>query len=343
MKRTVRLGLSLLVTAAFTFWAFRGTDWPALWSALRQANYLWVVPYLGILLAIHLARTLRWGCLLSGMERVPFGPLNQASGIGFMMLLILPFRLGELARPYLIARRTSIGKSEAMTTVVLERIVDGLSVALLLRVLMIFLPRGVDSPGLRAVRLGSSLMFAIFGGGLLFLLFAHWQRERAIAWVRTVLGWLSPRAGELGAGMVDRFVGALRRLPGPGAMAGFFAYTAAYWGLNGFGMFVLARAFDASLSLSLFQAYLVLCVLVVGLMIPAAPGMVGTFQAFVKVGLGLFLPAQVVGTGGLAFANVLWLCQTTQQILLGLLLFSLSQLSFGELTQRLETDQVAAT
>ncbi len=335
MKRIVRLGLSLLVTAAFTFWAFRDTDWPALWAALRSANYLWVVPYVGILLAIHLARTLRWGCLLSGIGPVPFSPLNQASGIGFMMLLILPFRLGELARPYLIARRTSVGKSEAMTTVVLERIVDGLSVALMLRVLMLFMPTGpggIDSPGLPAVRVGSWLMFAIFGGGLLFLVFAHWQRERAITWVRTGLGWLSPRAAELGAGMVDRFVGALRKLPGPTATAGFFLYTALYWGLNGFGMFVLARAFDASLSLTLFQAYVVLCVLVVGLMIPAAPGMVGTFQAFVKVGLGLFLPPQVVGSAGLAFANVLWLCQTAQQILLGLLLFSLSQLSLGELT-----------
>lgn len=341
MKRTLRLVSSLLVTIAFTYWAFRGTDWRALWAAMRQAHYVWLIPYVGILLAIHLARTLRWGCLLSGIHRVPFGPLNQASGIGFMMLLILPFRLGELARPYLIARRTPVGKSEAMTTVVLERIVDGLSIALLLRLLMLFLPPGLDSPGLRAVRLGSILMFAVFGGGLLFLLFALWHRERTAALIRLLLDRISPVLSEKVAGTVDRFVGALRKLPGPAATAGFFFYTVVYWGLNGFGMFVLARAFDASLTLTLFQAYVVLCVLVVGLMIPAAPGMVGTFQAFVKVGLGLFLPAQVVHSGGLAYANVLWLCQTLQQVGLGLVLFSWSQLSFDELANRLEADERA--
>ncbi|HZH02377.1 MAG TPA: lysylphosphatidylglycerol synthase transmembrane domain-containing protein, partial [Myxococcaceae bacterium] len=308
---------------------------------------VWLLPYLGVLTLVHLARTLRWGCLLSGMQRVPFAQLNQASGIGFMMLLILPFRLGEFARPYLIARRSTIGRSAAMATVVLERIVDGLSVALLLKALLFFAPGETGEVG--AVRLGSDLMLAIFGGGLLFLLFARWQQPRAVRWVRAVLERVSPRAAEVGAASVDRFVGALRQLPGRGAALGFFAYTAVYWGLNGFGMFVLARAFDCSgaqtigctpIQVTLFQAYVVLCVLVVGMMIPAAPGMVGTFQAFIKVGLGLFLPAQLVNTSGLAYANVMWLCQTAQQIILGLVLLSFSHLSFRDLAGRMQAEGV---
>ncbi len=349
MKRALKLVASLLVTLLFTWWAFRDTNWDAQWASLRSANYLYVLPYLGLLSLIHVCRTLRWGCLLSGLERVPFRPLNEASGIGFMMLLVLPFRLGEFARPFLIAQRSSIRRSAAMTSVVLERITDGLLVATLLRVLLFFIP--AETPEVRYVRLGSTLMFAVFGGGLGFLLFARWQHDRAVHLVRITVGRVMPKLADKVADVVDGFVGAMRQLPGRKQLAAFFAYTAVYWTLNGAGMALVSRAFgctgsvDAScqpMSLSLFQAYVVMTVLVVGLMIPAAPGMMGTFQAATKVGLSLFLPATVVNSSGLAYANVVWLCQTVQQVGFGLILLSLGHLSFRDIANRLDKEGEAS-
>jgi len=341
VKRILKLLASVAVTVVFSWWAFRDTEWAKQWSSLTTANYLWLLPYFAILCGVHLARTLRWGSLLSGMARVPFGPLNEASAIGFMMLIILPFRLGEFARPFLIAQRSTIRRSEAMTTVVLERIVDGLVIAAMLRILLFFIP--ATSRDIQFVKMGANIMFAIFGGGLAFLLFAAWQRARAVELIRKTVGVVSPQAAEAVGDVVDRFVGAVRRFPrGPQAVI-FFATTLVYWGLNGLGMAVLSRAFNCGeasascvpLSLSLFQGYVVLAVLVVGLMIPAAPGSMGTFQAAVKVGLGLFVPDLVVNSSGLAYANVLWLLQTGQQVLFGLIFLSLGHLSFKELAGKL--------
>ncbi|WP_095982268.1 flippase-like domain-containing protein [Melittangium boletus] len=341
MKRAVKLVVSLLMTVVFSWWAFRETNWQSQVSSLKSANYLWVVPYFGILMLIHLARTLRWGCLLSGMERVPFRPLNEASGIGFMMLLVLPFRLGEFARPLLIAQRSSIRRSAAMTSVVLERITDGMFVAVMMRVLLLFV--SADVPELRYVKLGANLMFAVFAGGLAFLLFALWHQDTAVRLVRITVGRLVPAVADKMADVVDSFVGAMRQLPDRRQMAGFFLFTLMYWGLNGAGMALLSRAFGASMSLTLFQAYVLNCVLVVGIMVPAAPGMMGTFQAAMKVGLSLFLPASVVNSSGLAYANVLWLCQTVQQVGLGVLLMSAGHLSFRDLAGRLDKEQAAST
>jgi hypothetical protein len=197
------------------------------------------------------------------------------------------------------------------------------------------------------VKLGSNLMFAVFGGGLAFLLFSVWHQRRAVALVRSALRF-SPGLAEKVADVVDRFVGAMRQLPSAGQVAGFFFFTVTYWALNGWGMSILARAFDCSgaaagsgcvpMQLTVVQGYVVLTVLIVGLMIPSAPGMVGTFQAATKVGLGLFLPAQVVNTSGLAFANVMWLTQTIQQIALGVVMMSLGHLSFRELTGKLSDE-----
>jgi hypothetical protein len=349
VKRAVKLVASLLVTILFTWWAFRDTDWQAQWASLRSADYIYVLPYFGVLLLIHLCRTVRWGYLLSGMQRVPFRPLNEASGIGFMMLLVLPFRLGEFARPFLIAQRSTIRRSAAMTSVVLERITDGLVVATLLRVLLFFLP--TETEAVRLVKLGSTVMFAVFGGGLAFLLFARWQHDRAVNLVRATVGRVVPSLADKMADVVDGFVGAMRQLPDAKRLAGFFLLTLAFWGLNGAGMALLSRAFSCSgavdatcqpMSLGLYQAYVVMCVLVVGLMIPAAPGMMGTFQAATKVGLSLFLPAAVVNSSGLAYANVVWLCQTVQQVGLGLVLLSVGHLSFRDIATKLDKEGEAS-
>src|SRR5512140_1079011 len=271
VKRALKLGLSLAVTVVCSWYAFHDAHWSEQWASLRAANLWWGVPYLALLLGVHLCRTLRWGSLLSGLERVKFRGLNEASGIGFMLLIVLPLRLGEFARPFLIAQRSRIRRSPAMTTVVLERIVDGIFVAVLLRVLLFFIPR--DAPAYGTAIWAGNAMFLIFAGGLAFLLFAWWQRERAVRLVRKIAQPISPRAANEVARIVDSFVGAMHQLPSGKELVKFFAYTTVYWGLNGFGMMVMARAFDASggdvvsLRLSLFQAYVVMCALVVGVMI----------------------------------------------------------------------------
>jgi hypothetical protein len=347
LKRWINLALSLAISLGCIAWTFKDTlpgtpQWAQMVTAFRSANYSWVLPYLGILALVHLCRVLRWGNLLSGLGRVSFKKLNEASAIGFMMLIILPFRLGEFARPLLIAQRSSIRRSAAMTTVVLERIVDGITIAVMLRALLFFVPG--DNATLRFVKGGANLMFAVFFGGLCFLLFALWQHGRAIALVRATAGRVSPSLGEKVADIVDGFVSAMRQLPRGWDRVGFFFFTAAYWALNGLGMSVMARAFDCStmgeavcspLSLTLFQGYVVLAVLVMGLMIPAAPGSMGTFQTAVVTALELFFPAVILNTTGLAYAWVIWAVQIAQQIITGFVFLLLSKQSFTDVAGRL--------
>src|SRR5262249_31937778 len=184
-----------------------------------------------------------------------------------------------------------------------------------------------------------NVMFAIFAGGLGFLLFALWHQKRAVDLVKRTLGRVAPHLADRAAEVVDAFVGAMRQLPGKGALFGFFAFTAAYWAITAFSLQLAAKAFDCAnprppgclpFHLTLFESVVVRCVVVVGIMIPSAPGMVGTFQAAMKLGLSLFLPAAVVNVKGVAFANVVWFCQMVQQIGLGLVLMTMSQMSFKD-------------
>lgn len=346
MGKWVKFIVSLLITGICLWFTFKDTDVEGMKNSLLTANWLWLLAYVGILGFIQVARTVRWGNLLSGLEHVPFKKLNEASAIGFMMLLILPFRIGEFARPYLIAQRSSIRRSAAMTTVVLERIVDGIVIAAMLRVLLFFVDP--NAPNFEKVELGSNLMFAVFGGGLAFLILARWQHDRVIGLMRSVIGKVSPEIADKAVYVVDGFVSALKQLPDAKNMAAFAFWTAAYWTANGVGMAVLTRAFDCSggtaancvpLTLTVFQGFVVLSVLVVGLMIPAGPASAGTFQGAVKIGLLLFVSGEAANSSGLAYANVLWVVQILQQILTGMVFLFFSQGSFKDIAGKLSSQK----
>ena len=70
MKRWVQLVVSLVITAGCLWWTFKDTmpgtpRWDEMVSSIKSADYLWILPYLGVLAGIHLCRTIRWGALLS--------------------------------------------------------------------------------------------------------------------------------------------------------------------------------------------------------------------------------------------------------------------------------------
>lgn len=314
MKRLVQALAGLAISGVALWLTLRGKDLGAIWAEIRQADYRYLAPYILILLAIHLIKTVRWRILLEPVARVPFPRLNAVAAVGFMALVMLPFRLGEFARPYLVAERPKLRVSAALSSVVAERVADGIFMGVLLVAALFAVPDG--TPGVHFLRVGGLLVSAAFGGVLVFLVMAYRNRELAVRLTARVLGLVSPRLAARVSGMMDAFIHGLRLVPSRRKMVWFLLLTTAYWGLNAFGMGLLGRGFG--FELTFVQSCAVLGVLVVGVMIPAGPGMVGTFQGAVVIGLALFLPEAAVRTRGTAYANVLWGAQLAQLVGLGL-------------------------
>src|SRR4051812_49547494 len=125
----VRVILSLGVSALFVWLSLRNADLRAVGRAIASASVPRMAAYAVVLVIIHLVRTVRWGILLEPLGHVGFKRLNSASAVGFMLLMLLPFRLGEFARPILIARPPQgtgvrLRRSGAMASIVVERLVD---------------------------------------------------------------------------------------------------------------------------------------------------------------------------------------------------------------------------
>ena len=348
MNKWIRFGLGLAISVASMAWALKDSKLKETWAEVVASSWgKTLVIYFFVLASIHIFRTLRWGNLLSGIEKVPFKQLNEASAIGFMMLVVLPFRLGEFARPFLIAQRSKVRRSAAMTTVVIERIADILIIAVLLRGLMFFVPD--DRPDIGKIRWAANAMFALSFGGFGFLIFARYRHDFVVRAIRRVFGFAGPARAEKIVGIVDGFVGALKQLPDGKNLALFMLWTGLYWTINGAGMMLFASGFDCSgatagaachpLRVDLFQGYFLLCVIIIGMLIPAGPAGAGTTQAALIVGLGVFFEPQVVATSGVAFSIALWVVQVVQQILVGLYFMVRSHASFSDIAGKLNAEQ----
>lgn len=325
MKNILKGLVGIGISAFFVWLTLRHKDLPTLWEQIKSVDYGYLSLYVVLLLGVHLLRTVRWGILLEPLDNaIGFKRLNAASAVGFMLLVILPLRMGEVARPALIADadRKKITFSSALASVAVERVVDGIVMTLLLLGILPFVHG--DSPDVNKVRLFGWLFFAVFGGGGVFLVFAYFQHALALKIVHTVGDPISPKLTAKALGIMEAFIRGLHAVPSVSKIGAFLVLTVVYWGLNGYGLSVLAKGFG--FELDPLAMYTTLAVVTVGVMIPAGPGMAGVFQWATEVGLGLVIPAAVVGRVAGAYSNVLWAAQFGQQVGLGLLFMAIGHI-----------------
>jgi uncharacterized protein (TIRG00374 family) len=347
-KTTVRVALSVVVSAVFIAFSLRHTDPRAVLGAIAAAARGPLVGYLLILLAVHVVRTVRWGLLLAPVGRVGWQRLNSASAIGFMLLAVLPLRLGELGRPLLVSRPSGAGqklsRSGALASCVVERIIDGIAVGVLgIVALHVLATTGTTAD---RARTAANLVTAAFGALLLALVVAFLMRERAVNLVRSLLTPISPRLGGRVAHMLDSFVAGLH-LGSAGRVLAVLALTVATWGLHLWGFWMVASAFG--IQLTGLMAATVLAANVVGVMIPAGPGGLGPSQLATLAGVSIFYPGAMSGgavaVSAVAYAHTIWLIQFLQAVGLGVVFLLSGHVSLAGLfepPERLEPTATAA-
>jgi uncharacterized protein (TIRG00374 family) len=345
-KFLFRLVLSCAISVAFIMFSLRHTDLSAVAKAMVAVDPLPILGYFGILLLVHVIKTVRWGLLLRPIGHVTFRRLNSASAVGFMLMVVLPLRLGELARPLLVSR-PSLGddsrlpRAAALASCLVERIVDFLAVGALGIISLYALSPAGDTAKL--VERGAILLTAGFVALCVALGFAFFTRDKTVALVRRLLRPISSNLAERAAHLFDRFIGGLQLGP-PLTMLWFLVLTAAYWALHVWGFGMVAHAFG--LPLTPLMICTVIACQVVGFTVPAGPGSVGTSQFFTQVGVSIFVPLSLTvaeqAASAAAYANMIWLLQFGQQVATGLVFLAAGHVSLRGLFDRWEGDPLAA-
>ncbi len=305
----LRLVASVILTAAL-LWVF-GRRLDAIPHDLSVAP--WVVPaYIATLLVYFAARAGRWWFLVRPLAPVPVVQVSTVACAGFLWILALPWRLGEFIRPLLLARTSPVRFTQALGTVVLERVVDGLVVCAMFFVAASILPAEPTLLAIYRACIGVALAFC---GALVVLLgLAIWPRVIGRL-VQASLGRVLPGLARRLADMAQGLAEGLAALPSATPLLGFLAVTIVYWVVNAAGMWLLATG--CGLTLTPLQIVAVLAVMNLALLIPGPPGHVGTFHLGVLTGLGIFLAPDQLANRAATFAFYLYFCQVAVTIVLG--------------------------
>ena len=286
----------------------------------RVTFLTWALVFCALYGVSHLARVVRWYELVRSLddEKELISKSRSAAicAIGFMSILLLPLRLGEFVRPYLLSKNSEIPMSAALGTVVVERIIDGMVITGMLFITAssyAFSEQRVFALSL------SAFAAAIFFPAFFMCAVALWKRELAFKIVQKTAGLLSPSIAQKIIGMLGAFIDGFRALKNGKSLGKFLAYTAIYWISNGASMWLLAT-FAFGFDVSLFDGYTLLAILVVGIMLPGGPAMAGNYEYFIN--RGMLLVSTTAPEGIAAFAATIHILQFLVIVIPGMLIMA---------------------
>jgi glycosyltransferase 2 family protein len=338
-RHAVKLGASVVITCIIVFVVrkgglkflpegrdFTGVRW-------------WTVPfYLALIFAMTWFRSVRWRFLLEPLAGMPKRRIFAVSCIGFAAILLLPFRIGELVRPYMMRTRPSqrragspvITMTSATSSVIAERIIDGLYLSIVLAVALIFVPTVHPLPdkvvglpvSVAQVRMSGYTMLGLFCVAFATIAVFYFARSWAHRTTLNVVGKVSRKLAEKLAGMCEKFADGLHVFGRRKNALGFFVETSVYWGFNALGMWLLAWGCGVAHSDGSAPTFGEACGLMgmlgCAILIPGPPGMLGIFQAGVYAGMTMYYPTSVVIGAGAAYVFVMYALQVLFQLSLGL-------------------------
>lgn len=281
---------------------------------------IYLIPYMALVVAEVLIRALKWQVLLLPIQRCSFWKLNSATVIGLMANNVLPARAGEFVRAYAGARLERIPYSMSFATVVLDRVLDGLTVSAIFLVVVLLqpLPDEIKGAGYSAAGIYVAALFVLLG---LIV-----RQGDTIALLTAVIRPLPVRIRHVVLRAMEAFVGGLgvfRSAPLFGAAT---VISFLIWFGYALGLYLMFVAFG--LSLSLLHAFVVLLILTIVLTLPSSPGFVGAMEWAIVFGLHL---AGVDESQGFAIAVVYHVTQYVPITLAGFAYLWLERLSMSDI------------
>lgn len=316
------------ITGLFLWLALRKVEFAALGAALSSARVGWLLPMGAIVLLDLLVRAVRWRILLSRAraQPAPVWTLLKLEAIGLAVNNVLLLRVGELARAALAARRLAIPAAAVLASVAIERALD---VAALLT---IFVIASRLAPGIAPVHVVRAALLLLAGaiGALIVLAAAESSLAPGGFAERRLRPW--PRAHRL----VEQLAlgAAVLRSPAAAAWAG--ALSLLLWTLDAALYWAGAYALGLGAVMDYPRAILTLSWAGAVSAIPAAPGSIGTFEAFVASILRTFGAAP---EAALAYALLTHMIMYLLVTVLGLAFLWLDGTSLAQLREEVEKEK----
>jgi uncharacterized protein (TIRG00374 family) len=319
LRRTLLTWLVYVAAAAGLAWVLHGFDWPEFFNDLVFVDWKWVVPAVALDILSYVCQALRWNYVLRPLGAPPLLRSTQAIYVGLFTNEILPLRGGEIIRAYLVSHWTQLDFSVVLSSVAIERLLDGIWLAIGFGITSMLVPLpGIIRDGARilggAVLAGVILLAAVLALGLRV---TH-ALERTKAGGRGLVGNLLHA--------IDRLFEGLQTIGHSASL--YWAVLASLLLLFVQILAVWAMMYAYGLYYSFWVAAAVLFILHLGTAIPNAPANIGSYQVAATAGLLLF---GVDKTTAAEFSIVMFAILTVPLLIIGLIAVLTSGLTLQDI------------
>ncbi|MCC7106408.1 MAG: flippase-like domain-containing protein [Chloroflexi bacterium] len=303
-----RMLLGVAISIALLVLALRAIDPRAVAASLANANFVYLVPAVLVYFVGVWLRGIRWGMLLGCFATLAPARLFRAVVIGFAVNDVTPFRLGEVARAYLVNRWERVPVAGTMATIVVERLFDGLTLCGTLAIARLWMPESVLLSSVAA------LATAIFVAGIVGAYVAALWPSFVLRLLRLVLRPAPPALRERLLGLFGTFLGGLTILRRGRLLLVTSVLSSGAWVCEAVMYYIVMLGFG--FNAGFLSSLLGMVAANFGSMVPSAPGYVGTFDAPLQTILTeLFAVDRNTAT---AYTGLLHLALLVPVVLLGL-------------------------
>ncbi|MCK4966342.1 flippase-like domain-containing protein [bacterium] len=281
-----RLLFGIILSIVFLYLAFLNVDLVTFLGIFKRVEYGYAIPVVLANLLGFAFRAFRWGYILEPVKKIRFMNLFSSVMISFMANNVLPVRLGEFVRAYSIAKMENISKSSAFATVVLERVLDVFFILILFFLLIFLFPFALSFPEDFVIKTYYFLIFALIG--LFVLIFMVWKKEIVLNIVEKIVSRFPKKIADRVHRIVNSFIKGLDFFRNTHHFIPIIIITILMWGFyigSYYFAFMAFGFFENDLQTFLLAGVVVLVMSSVGVMIPSAPGAIGTFHYFCGIGL----------------------------------------------------------
>lgn len=274
----------LISSVVFVWLAARNVDLSKVGDVLSQVQWWWLAAYVAAAASLQLLRIGRWTLLLYSLGETRIRRSAKIGAVGISAIFFLPARLGEFVRPVLISDPERVGFGEAMATVVIERLVDGIMVGIMLLLLGSFVAPSPDTASaIQATGLGVG---GVFVGLTVALFLAARFSELSFSFIDKVFGrW--PKLAEKLKNTIERFREGLFALVRSRHAISYLGITIVLWIASGLSLIPVFEAF--ALDLPIAAGFVILGATAVGILVPAGPTAVGPFHYAATLAASWFL------------------------------------------------------
>jgi uncharacterized protein (TIRG00374 family) len=282
--------LGIAISAFFLYLVFRSIDGAKLMAALRTMDARYLLPAVASTLFSYYARAYRWKLLLLEEKQTSMANLFSATSIGYMANNLLPARVGELVRVYVLGEKEEIDKGTVLASLVLDRLFDGFSVLFILLVTLFTLQLPGDDAEIRtALMTGGYLTVAAYLAIVAFLVLLKKKTAATLRFAALLLKPFSPRLAEKVIPLLGSFIKGIRLSSRPAIFAGLVASSVVIWASAIWPIDLALRSFGIVLPLT--ASLFIMVLLVIAVLVPASPGYIGTyhyacFKALTAFGIG---------------------------------------------------------